>query len=190
MKPCSRNRKRIAWLAVDALDAGEAAAICQHLANCEGCRSYWEEISTVTAQVAAASPDSTLEASAAFHRRVAERLQAGDPSSALEELVTWLRSTMLGWRVALPAMAVLVMAAFVFAVVQHRRLISPAAPVVEVPLVPASETDQAPTLANYEAAANQSLDKLDELLTKQGSQRLPPAPVLTAWSLETTDRPF
>ena len=41
----------------------------------------------------------------------------------------------------------------------------------------------APTVANYEMMANQPLEKLDELLTKQGSRNLPPAPIYTASTL-------
>jgi hypothetical protein len=40
MKPCAKNRKLIAWLALGALEARRAAALRAHLALCEGCRQY------------------------------------------------------------------------------------------------------------------------------------------------------
>ena len=88
MKPCSRNRKLIAWLALDALDAREAAALRDHLSVCEGCRRYWEGTSKVTEALASAQPDSELEASEFFHRRVAERLQEVESRSILK---SWRR---------------------------------------------------------------------------------------------------
>ena len=185
MKPCSRNRKRIAWLALGALDARKAAALRDHLARCEGCRRYWEEISNVTERLAAAAPDTNLEASEFFHHRVAGKLQAAEPSSVLENLGAWLRGSMLNWRVALPVSAVLMIAVFALVAPRQNPAVSLPTP-LPVQVVPpsGSRSDLAPTLANYQMVANQSLDKLSELLTRQGNRRLPPAPVYTASSLE------
>ena len=128
MKPCSKNRKLIAWLALDALDAREAAALRDHLARCEGCRRYWEEISNVTERLASAAPDSNLEASEVFHHRVAEELQAVGSSSVLENLAAWLRGSKLNWRVALPAIAVLVIALLAMVAPRHPPALSLPAP--------------------------------------------------------------
>lgn len=191
MKPCSRNRKLIAWLALDALDAGKAAALRDHLAVCPGCRRYWEEISNVTETLASAQPDCELEASACFHRKVAAKLQAVEAGSVLEDLPAWFRGSILNWRVAMPGIAVLAIA--VLAMVAPRR--HPAASVSAPPAAQAvsasdSDSDLAPTIGNYQMVANQSLEKLSELLTRQGNKNLPPVPIYTASSLTLADEPF
>jgi hypothetical protein len=191
MKPCSKNRKLIAWLALDVLDAQKAAALREHLALCEGCRRYWEEISKIAEGLATAAPDSNLQASEFFHWGVAEKLQAVESSYVLENLVAWLRGSMLNWRVALPAIAVLAIA--VLAMVAPRRppaVSQPAPPAVQVVSPSSPESDLAPTLANYQMIASQSLEKLDELLTRQGNKPLPPAPFYTALGLELANAAF
>jgi anti-sigma-K factor RskA len=191
MKPCPQNRKLIVWLSLNTLDARKAAALRDHLALCEGCRRYWEEISNVTERLAAAAPDSNLEASELFHHRVAEKLQAVESSSVLENLAAWLRGSMLNWRVALPAVAVLVIALIAMVAPRHHPAPSPPAPpAVQVVSASSSESDLAPTLANYQMVASQSLEKLSELLTRQGNKSLPPAPVYTMSSFELTNASF
>jgi xanthine dehydrogenase iron-sulfur cluster and FAD-binding subunit A len=183
MKPCSRNRKLIAWLALDALDARRAVALRDHLARCAGCRRYWEDVSAAAEELASAAPDSLLEASECFHHQVAEKLQAVEPGSVLENL--WLRGTMLNWRVALPAIAVVVIA--LFAMVAPRHPPAPSLPgpaTVQVVSGSSSGTDLAPTIANYQMTAKRSLESLSELLTTQGNKSLPPAPIYTASSLQ------
>src|SRR5215471_3674473 len=91
MKPCSNNRKPITLMALDALDTQKAAALRDHLALCEGCRSYWNEISNVTDMVAAVEPNSNLEPSSSFARQVSQKLQAAQSSSVLENLAAWFR---------------------------------------------------------------------------------------------------
>src|ERR1043165_7834666 len=108
MKPCSKNRKLIAWLAVDALDAREAATLRDHLAHCDGCRHYWEEISQVTTTLTVPPPNSNLEASASFHRRVTEKLSAAEPDPLLTYLAVGFWKTMLGWRTVVAALAVVI----------------------------------------------------------------------------------
>jgi hypothetical protein len=120
MKPCSKNRKRIALLALDALDLRAAAALRDHLVFCEGCRRYSEEISIVTKRLAAAEPDSNVEASAFFHQRVSEKLQTTESVSVLEHLASWFRGSTLNWRLALPAIAALMIALLAIVLVRHQ----------------------------------------------------------------------
>jgi len=191
MKPCSRNRKLIAWLALDALDARRAAALRDHLALCPGCRRYWEEISNLVEGLAAGPPDSSLEASRSFHRGVAEKLRAIGSGSVLENLTACLRGRVLAWRAVLPALAVLLVAVLVF--VTPRRQPAPARaapPAVPVVSASGSGSDLAPTLANYQLIASRSLQALDELLTRQGNDRLPPAPIYTASSVQLGNASF
>ena len=191
MKPCLRRRKLIAWLVLGALDAGKAAALRDHLAVCEGCRRYWEEISHVTEILASAQPDSKLEASELFHHKVAAKLLAVEASPVLEDLTAWLRGSIVSWRVALPAVAVLAIAVLAMVAPRHHPASSVSAPpVAQAASASGSESDLAPTIANYQMVANQSLEKLSELLTRQGNKSLPPAPIYTASSLTLADEPF
>jgi len=66
MKPCSNNRKPIAWLAIGALDARQERALRAHLETCEGCRSYLEEISTITQKLATTEVRSDIQTSNPF----------------------------------------------------------------------------------------------------------------------------
>ena len=191
MKPCSCNRKLIAWLALDELDGQQAATLRAHLADCEGCRGYWEEISKMTDGLAAAQPDPSLEASEVFHRRMERRLRAVESGSVLENLAVWLRDSMLNWRVAVPAVAVLGIA--LVAVVAPRHPTSPSessSPRVEVVSAADPESDLAPTIANYHIAASQSSEKLSKLLDRQASKPLPSAPLYTVLGLASPKAPY
>ncbi len=189
MKPCATNRKRIAWLALGALETREAAELRDHLARCEGCRRYAEALSNVAEGLAAAAPDSNLEASERFHRRVAEKLEGVETGSILEGLAAWLGRCWPSWRVALPGFAVLVLALLAVIGARHYSTVfPPKQPQAGSPS--GGGTDLAPTLANYQIVAGRSLAELDELLTRQGNQRLPPAPLYTASTLGEADGPF
>jgi len=191
MKPCSKNRKQIVWLMLGELDAGEASALREHLAHCDGCRRYGDEISSVMKGLASAKPDSDLEASELFHRKVAEKLQAVESGSTWENLTAFIRGTLPNWRVALPVTAALVIA--VFALITLRQSPPPASPVppaVPVASTAGSESDLPPTLANYQMIAGQSLRKLDEVLNAQGNKALPPAPIYTASTFRLANSPF
>ncbi len=190
MKPCTRNRERIAWLAVDALEAEQAAALRDHIAACEGCRRYWEEMSNVTERLAAAAPEFGLEASEAFHRAVARKLRQAEAGSVLENPGQWLRELFLSWRVVVPALAVLVIALLTMVVFRQHGSFSVATHPTAQGAAVGSARDLAPTLANYRMAASQSLEKLDELLTQEGNKPLPPAPTLTASGLMLASAPF
>jgi len=191
MKPCSKNRKLIAWMALDALDARRTSALRNHLDHCEGCRGYWEEVSNVTERLKSAAPESDLEAPEFFHHRVIEKLQAIESSSVLQILVAWLRGALLNWRVALPAAAVLVIALLVMVAPRHPPAVSlPAPATVQVGSPSSPGGDLAPTIANYQMVASQSLEKLDELLTREGNKPLPPAPLYTASRLALAEASF
>ena len=191
MKPCSKNRKQIAWLALGELDAQNASLLREHLAVCESCRRYWTEISSVTEGLALAKPDSELEASEMFHRRVAQKMQAVESGSIPENLAVLIRRALLNWHVALPVTGALVIAAFaVVTLRQPPRPASPAPPAAQVTSAAESESDLPPTLANYQMIAGQSLRKLDEVLTAQGNKALPPAPVYTASTFKLANSSF
>jgi hypothetical protein len=189
MKPCSKNRKPLAWLALEELEAGRAAALREHLSQCEGCRGYWEEISSVANGLTAAKAVSKIEPSEFFYRRVAERLQAAGRRSIWENLAADLRGTMLNWRVALPVAAALVVVFVSIVALRQSPVVSPT-PLFGVQSESASSSDLAPTIANYQRVAGQSLEKLDKLLTEQGNKALPPAPVYSASAFKLASASF
>lgn len=184
MKPCATNRKLIAWLASNTLDEQQTRQLQAHLETCEGCRRYLAEISNVTEMLVATESNPDVQASESFHQKLAGRLRAAKPDSVGEILVAYLRGTLLNWRVALPAIAALVIIGVTIATWRHSPPVS-SSPRAGIQTAPVSDAanDLAPTIANYQRVANQSLDKLDALLTRQGNQALPSMPVYTASTL-------
>jgi anti-sigma factor RsiW len=181
MKPCSRNRKPLAWLAVGELDARAAAALREHVKTCEGCRVYLAEISSVTERLGAAEMTPDIQASESFHRRVVERLGAGQSGSVWQALAAPLIAARLNWRVALPvAGAAALVIALLSLLTWHPAAPLRAPTVVQAVLPPEIKGDLPPTIANYQRVASRSLDDFDELITKQSKRNPSPAPVYTA----------
>ena len=182
MKPCAQNRKLIAWLAVNALDAQQARQLRVHLETCEGCRRYLAEISNVTEKLAAAEATHDVQASENFHRKVAGRLRTAKPDLIGEILAAYLAR--LNLRVALPAIVALVVIGVTVAIWrQPPRVSSSPTAGTQTASVSDADNDLAPTIANYQRVANQSLDELDALLTRQGNRALPSMPIYTASTL-------
>ena len=178
MKPCANNRKLIAWLAVDALDARQEPALRAHLESCEGCRRYLDELSHVTEKLSAVEIRPNVQASESFHQKVVSRLRAEASLSLWETVMAQLRA--ISWRVALPmvgAAAVVALSLFVW----HPAVQPPIG--AEKAAVRTEKADLDPTISNYQMVANRSLEKLDELLTQQGSRNPSPTPTYTASTL-------
>jgi anti-sigma factor RsiW len=191
MKPCAQNQKLIAWLVSNALEAQQARQLQAHLETCEGCRGYLAEISNVTERLAVAETNPDIQASESFHRKVAGRLRAAKPDFIGEILAAHLRGTLLNWRVALPAIAALVAVGVTVAIWRQPPDVSPSPRAgTQTASVSDADNDLAPTIANYQRVANQSLDKLDELLTKQGNRALPSMPIYTASTLGLAQESF
>jgi anti-sigma factor RsiW len=191
MKPCAQNRKLIAWLASNALDARQTRQLRAHLKTCEGCRRYLAEISNVTESLVAAETNSNVQASESFHQKVAAKLRTAKPDSLGEILAAYLRATVLNWRVALPAIAGLVVVGVTVAIWRQPPVVpSPRIASTQTVAVSDADNDLAPTIANYQRVANQSLDKLDALLTRQGNQSLPSMPVYTASTFGLANESF
>lgn len=179
MKPCLRNRKLLAWLALDELDARRAGELRAHIQTCDGCRRYLEEISAVTERLAATEVRTEIEASESFHRRLAGRLE--QPASLWKSLVAQFAATRLNWRNVLPALGAAALVIAMLSILVRQSVVSPPAPIgVQAVLTPVPKSDLAPTIANYQRVANRSLDELDELLTTQANRHPPPAPIYTA----------
>jgi anti-sigma factor RsiW len=180
MKPCANNREPIVWLTLDELDARQARELRAHLAACEGCRGYLAEISRVAEKLAVAGAKPEVQASEVFHQKLAGRLRAADFEQAR-----------LKWRVALTALAAVVVIDLTVALWRRppdlsssRRAGLPAAP------ASGADNDLAPTMANYQRVADESLDKLDALLTRQGDRALPALPIYTDSTLALAEQPF
>ena len=190
MKPCAQNRKLIVWLTLNALDARQTRQLQAHLETCEGCRRYLAEISNVTERLAAAEANPDVQASESFHRKVTARLRTAKPDSFGDILAAYL--TRLNWRVALPAIAALLVVGLAFAFMRQPPAVSssPTPAATQTAAVSEADSDLAPTIANYQRVANQSLDKLDALLTRQGNRPLPAMPIYTASSLSLAKDAF
>ena len=191
MKPCSKNRKLIAWLAVDALDPRRARALREHLAICPSCRAYLQEISRVTETLARAdaSARGDVQASTAFHQKVLHAIRTEATDSGWETLRAWLRSTMLNWRVALPVAGAGLLAIAALSFLRPEPVARPSAPTGAETrwAVVGHELDLPPTVSNYQLVANRSLEELDQLLTRQGRRNPSAAPVYTASTLIAPD---
>lgn len=195
MKPCSKTRKEIAFLVMDGRDVLSDPMLLRHLEACAGCRGYLAEMSGVVKNLRALEPNSDnsdIRASNAFHRGTLAALKVSGNRSRGEVLRSQARSVLeslgylLDWRIAAPTVSIAaVLIASVFIVARH-----PATVVAPSPLIsraqparlpsPEIRDNSAPTVGNYEMAANQSLEKLDELITREGRRNPAPAPVYTA----------
>ncbi|HWX22056.1 MAG TPA: zf-HC2 domain-containing protein [Candidatus Binatia bacterium] len=179
-----RNRKHIAWLALGTLEARPAEQLRAHLDTCAACRTYFEELSNITASLSVPEPETNVQVSPAFHRRLAASLRAEKPRSPWAAMAESFQRLALNWRVVLPAAGAVTAAVIVLAVLRPPpTVVPPARTPVQVASVPRFKSDLPPTIANYESVANRSLDQLDELLTKQGTRNPAPAPVYTASAL-------
>jgi anti-sigma factor RsiW len=184
MKPCSGNRKQLALLAIGALEIGRDQDLRAHLEACPPCRNYLAEISTIAAKLRAVEPESDIRASDDFHRKTLAAMKSSGKKSGIVSLVSQTRS-LLNWRVALPAVALAAVVIAVLSVTGKRSgAISIPAPPARNASTPDLQANLAPTVANYEMVANQSLEKLDELITLQGRRNPPSMPVYTASTIQ------
>lgn len=188
MKPCSKNRKLIAGLALGALNAEAAATLRQHLANCDGCRCYFNGLSKVTATLSAAEMKSDIQATESFHRRVVAGVRAQEARPMGQTMREFFRATLLEWRVAVPVvcgLAVLLVLGWFLIPRQQPEAPVPAPSSAQIASEHNREADFVPTVGNYQMVANQSLESLDELLTEQANRKVPSAPLYTASALAT-----
>jgi hypothetical protein len=189
MKPCVQYRKLIAMLALDELENKhrQTRELRTHLDACEGCRRYYAEISNVTAKLTAPEPDTAIRASAAFHRRLVGALKTEEPVRT-GNLLAWFQAGFENWRTALALTGAVVVLMMVSAILVSRpRIPTPALVVAGGAPAPAFSDELPPTIANYQMVANRSLDKLDELLTRQSRRNPPPAPIYTVSDFTRAD---
>jgi hypothetical protein len=193
MKACSHNRQPIACLALGVLDAPEERLLRVHLETCAECRRYLEEISKVAGKLAAAEIRTDIQTSESFHQKWVQKLREKAPAPLGDDPFSRFRGSWLNWlnqgvfmirarrRVALPLIGVTVAIIAVWSVLVWRSGISSPAPTpAPVLLTKKLHRDPEPTLANYQIIANQSLEDLDALLTRQATSNASAAPVYSA----------
>jgi anti-sigma factor RsiW len=180
MKSCSKYRKRIAWLALGALDSREERELQAHLPTCIGCRNYLEEMSTVTKKLSGRRISPEICASESFQQKLARRVKAQEAGH---------RWAMPGskWKIALPVSGAAAAMVIALLIVVRPPGSSPSrSPITSVTTRLPSKGELPPTISNYRMVANRSLEKLDELLRSEANRNPPPAPVYTASSLSRT----
>jgi hypothetical protein len=182
MKPCSHNRKSLAWLAANTLDPREEGKLRAHLQICAPCRTYLEELTALSEKLESLEVRSDIESSEAFHRGLLGRLRSEKRRPTWDMVVGQLQAWARDWRMAGLGTA----AAVVFlALSSHWRGPPPPAAVASAPLRPLPMTGRNldPTLSNYQMAANRSPETLDDLLTRQANTGASADPIYKASSL-------
>lgn len=184
MKSCSKNRKLIAWMAVEALPAQEAQLLQHHLETCHTCRRYYDEVFHATQKLSTVQPNPDIQTSEGFHQRLLGALRAEQKTPAWPVGLLQLCDAFRSWRLAVPVLSATALLTIVFWPSTPNTDIAVPGPVGK-PLVssPIRTTDPEPTISNYQIVAGRSLDKLDELLTRQGNQAPASTPIYTASSL-------
>jgi hypothetical protein len=130
-----------------------------------------------------------IESSARFHDRVVRAIAAQENGSNRESLQRPAWPQLLPWRLIMPGLAALALA--VTAITSVLRHASPSPPRLSVNIPkprPVPSPDLDPSLSHYQMIATQSLDQLDELMTRQGDRNPLPQPVYTAMSWEVLER--
>lgn len=177
MKPCSRNRKSLALLAANALDAPEAGKLREHITVCLGCREYFSELSGLASRLSQPQQVSEIEAPERFHQKLAGRIR----STRTQSLAAYVAGLLLKSRILVPVAGVFLLVGITAALFHTPTHIQNPSTDGPPAIVAAKATeDISPTFANYQNAANQSLDELDSLLTRQAREGSPPAQVYTA----------
>ena len=169
MKPCKKNRKLIAWLAVDALDVEQARELRSHVRTCPGCLEYWQEMLSIAQDHLATSTTlPVMPGSDSFHEKLDRKILTDRarlfPASGME----LLRRCLSDWRTLAVTGAVALVLVIVSRApnrqgdVPQREPFSPIVSIVD---------DLEPTLNRYWIAANTSLETLNQLLAEQEARR-------------------
>lgn len=185
MKPCRRNRKHITWLALGALNAQASQGLRAHIEQCAGCREYLDEISRVTHRLSGRDSLPQVQASDEFHERLLNTLRVDQtewlpvlqPARAIKQRLR------MGLSLVGAAAAVLLLVSIFW---RHAATPRPSPLPVLADASSSKSGDLAPTVSNYQMVANQSLEKLDELLTRQANRHHAPGSVYTASTLPSS----
>jgi anti-sigma factor RsiW len=189
MKVCTKKRKRIVELALDALESGPAQELQKHLESCAGCREYLAELSRLNNRLHVAGEGDSSEASDAFHERVMRALRDETAPSGYAAVVAWLQEARLVWRVAVAGLGGLAVAIAAWLVLAgHPGAPSTASAPAPTPVSHELGAELPPSVANYRIAANRSLEQLDDLLTQQANRHESTRLIYTASAFGTGPR--
>jgi hypothetical protein len=174
MKVCSNNRESLALLTLHDLEPMREHELRAHLESCEGCRSYFQQISNVTQTLDSIELNPQIDASERFHRKLVSRLKAEEPKPFSALFLGYFQNIRwnLGGASALLGVAVL---AIVIALWTNKTPINYQPPTPKVSVLPAKPVKPShialePSMSNYQMVANRSPEQLDQLLTVQAHQ--------------------
>ena len=119
-----------------------------------------------------------------FHQRLSRRIREDQEASVSPKITSFLRRWLFE-RYAVPMTAAVVALTFIFAR-DGTRHNTPVTPMIAPQATPA-RTETLPTLSAYRAAANDSLEALDDLLTKEAARQTGHAETLTMFAFRKVD---
>lgn len=189
MKPCSGNRKHIALLAANALDAPAADKLREHITTCAGCQDYFREISGVASRLAGAHEVSEIEVSERFHQRLAGRIRRTDKEPLTKTMAA--RLGRLKWRILIPVAGISLLVGTAIVLFHNPNGINRPQTTIKPGIAAgAAAEDISPTFANYQNAANRSFEELDSLLTRQAREGPPPVRIDRASGIALAQEPL
>lgn len=180
---------RLAMLALNALDEDKACELQHHLATCEGCQSYLEELRNVSRNISELGPLTDLPRPRDFHQKLLNRLEA-ERSRSVSQISNLVASFAFSWRAALPVLGASAAAIAVLLILHHQptKPNQPATPLAKtIATTTANQINFSPTFSTYQFLANRSPEKLDELLTREANRNPVPAPIYTAATLSRSE---
>lgn len=186
MKSCLQSKKLLVMFAIGELDAHRHRMVGDHVRRCPRCSSYVEEVSRVSRRLVALEDSSTVSASPFFHQRLQRRLRTIEPLSPWERVRLWACAHACNWRVLGPVAAAFAIA-FTVLFLRAERTSGDHSPRYRTMVTgtEAAYRDLQPSIANYQAAADRSLEAFEEFLTKQATRFKPLDPAGTAADLES-----
>jgi hypothetical protein len=182
MKPCRKNRRKITWLVMDALNPAEAAELVSHIGICDGCRLYRDEILKVKHCVSALqllNPANALETEVFDVERTGSLLER----TLKANLPKRSPFPSFRWSVGVSAACVFALALLLVVNLERPRPIERSSRHLAQHAPRVASGELLPSFANYRAIGNQSLDRLDQLLTQQSLRPLSVPQPPTAGSL-------
>lgn len=172
MNPCSKDRKQIVWLIMDALSPPQAERLRSHLRVCDGCRAYHEVLSALKEKLREATVPSSISTSEFFHQRLLSRLQAEQPAPVSQPFTSYLCRLLLRPRVLVPVGCAAAMAITLFLVGPRHFNRTPGPENQQGAVTLQVQNLLQPTISTYQSAVDRSLDEFDELLTRQANRVL------------------
>ena len=181
MKPCSQNRKIIALLVLEELEAPHKQNIQAHLNQCPGCQAYFDELAGIAGALMSRKSLPPVEATQQFHASLLRQLRGTSHRFSWLDLLRHYRFGLANRRIVLPVLGTAALA-LVALLAMFRPAAVPPQPVpnYEVASHQNLKTNIDPTISNYRMAAEQSFEKFDQMLTEQGSKNLSTTAIYTA----------